>query len=98
MAEGLDPTLIPNIIEDRETGLVSQLSSKMLPHDTAKRMHDEFFYDFQKKNRNYTLVDRITAFQAKTDSYVLLARDSMALEAAIAPKVSHPLASLREKI
>jgi hypothetical protein len=49
LAEGLDPRIIPNI-EDRETGLVSLVLSKMLPYHTAKKMHDEFFYDFKKKN------------------------------------------------
>jgi hypothetical protein len=55
LAEGLDPKLIPNV-EDRETGLVSLILSKMMPYDTVKRMNNEFFYEFKKKNRNYTLV------------------------------------------
>jgi hypothetical protein len=92
LAEGLDPRLIPNI-EDRETGLVSLILSKMVPYDTAKRLHDEFFYDFKKKNRNYTLSDWVEAFQVKTDSYVQFARDSMALENAISPKASYPFNS-----
>jgi hypothetical protein len=89
LAEGLDPRLIPNI-EDRETGLVSLILSNMVPYDTAKKMHDEFFYDFKKKNRNYTLADWIEAYQQKTDSYIQFARDSMALETAIFPKASYP--------
>jgi hypothetical protein len=92
LAEGLNPKLIPNV-EDRETGLVSLVLSKMMPYDTAKRMNNEFFYEFKKKNRNYTLADWITAFQQHTEGYVQYAKDSLALEEAISSKGKDPASS-----
>jgi hypothetical protein len=92
LTEGLDPKLIPNV-EDRETGLVSIILSKMLPYGTAKSMHNEFFFEFKKKNRYYTLVDYVTAFEAKTETYIQAARDSLALSAAIGHQDDHPASS-----
>ncbi len=58
LSHDLDPSLIPNI-EDRETGLITIVLSRMVPYDAAKTLHNEFFYEFKKRNRNYTLVEYV---------------------------------------
>jgi hypothetical protein len=92
---GLDPRLIPNI-EDKDTGLVSIILSRMQPFYTAKTLHDEFFYEFRNKNRGYTLPEYIAAFKTRAEVYVQFARDAQAFSAVI--KGSRFFASLCKKI
>jgi hypothetical protein len=89
---GLDPRLIPNI-EDKDTGLVSMILSRMQPFHTAKTLHDEFFYEFRKKKRGYTLPDYISAFETKAEAYVQFARDAQAFFAVITTKAKDPVSS-----
>jgi hypothetical protein len=85
LAEGLDKFLIPNI-EDKETGLITLVLQRMIPYETAKNIHDEFYYEFKKAKKNIMLLDYLQAFQSKCNSYIQKARDSQALEAAIRSK------------
>jgi hypothetical protein len=82
LSEDLDKKLVPNL-EDRETGLITLVLERMIPYETSRNIHTEFYFQFKQAQKGYTLMDYLTAFQEKADSYVQKARDSHALNAAI---------------
>jgi hypothetical protein len=63
LAEDLDKELVPSL-EDKESGLITLVIQRMVPYDTAKTLYDEFYYQFKNKNRGFTLMNYLAAFQS----------------------------------
>ncbi len=75
LAEDLDKSSIPNL-EYKENGLVTLALQKMISYETAKSIHDEFYFEFKTAKQKFTLVEYLQAFEKMANKYIQNARDS----------------------